>query len=74
MALISLDCMGMTCPQPVMKIAVKAPSLSPGDQLEVKANCSSFASDVKKWCERMGKVLIFCKDDEGGATIAKIQF
>lgn len=68
-----LDCRGLKCPQPVLKVAIKANSIAPGSTLQVQADCSSFADDIKKWCEDSGKVLISCVD-HGGFHQATIQF
>ncbi|MBN1412944.1 MAG: sulfurtransferase TusA family protein [Spirochaetales bacterium] len=69
----TLDCKGMKCPKPVLKVAIKANSIAPGSTLVVHADCPSFPDDIKKWCEDTGKVLISCVD-QGGMTIATIQF
>jgi tRNA 2-thiouridine synthesizing protein A len=73
MATIPLDTLGLKCPQPILEVAVKARELAPGDVLEVIADCESFPKDVKAWCERTGKTLLFCAD-EGGSYKAQIQF
>lgn len=69
-----LDCKGLKCPKPVLKVAVKANSLAPGTVLEVHADCASFPGDIKKWCDSSGKVLISCVDQGGGVNVATIQF
>ena len=38
----SLDTLGLKCPQPILKVAVKAKELQPGDVLEIMADCHSF--------------------------------
>ena len=38
MGKVTIDCLGMKCPQPVLKIAAKSPSMSAGDMLEVLAD------------------------------------
>lgn len=68
-----LNCRGMKCPQPVLKVAVKAASMKPGTSLEVTADCTSFPSDIQKWCNDTGKVLINMVDNAGVYT-ATIQF
>jgi len=45
-----------------------------GDILEVKADCPSFPTDMKAWCTRTGKTLLFCMDDGSGNHSAQIQF
>ena len=42
-----LDTSGLKCPEPVLKITVKATEMKYGDILEVIADCPTFASDVK---------------------------
>ena len=68
-----LDCRGMKCPQPVLKVAVKAATIVPGTELEVHADCPSFPQDVEKWCNDTGKVLVSMVD-RGGYHVATIQF
>lgn len=73
MATYTLDTLGLKCPQPVLKVAVKAKELQPGDMLEVTADCESFPKDIVAWCEKTGKTLLFC-NTEGGKHTAQIQF
>lgn len=74
MAVHSLDCLGLKCPQPILKVVAFVPNLSEGDILEVQADCPSFPVDIKAWCDRMGKTLLFCQDDGTGKHSAQIQF
>jgi tRNA 2-thiouridine synthesizing protein A len=74
MATQMLDALGLKCPQPILKIAVKAKEMQDGDMLEVTADCPSFPDDIKAWCDRMGKVLLFCSTDAEGKHKAQIQF
>ena len=48
MATEVLDCNGMKCPQPVLKVAIQARKIAPGTTLEVLADCSAFPK-VSKW-------------------------
>lgn len=74
MATQTLDTLGLKCPQPILKIAIIAKQLQQGDMLEVFADCPSFPADIKAWCERTGKVLLFCSTDGEGKHSAQIQF
>lgn len=74
MAIEVLDTIGMKCPQPVLKIAVKAPDMQPGEILEVLGDCPTFEKDVRKWCERLGKTLLSIKDEGEGQQRIQIQF
>ena len=73
MATVKIDAVGLKCPQPVLKIAAKSPDMQPGDVMEVSANCPTFEKDVKAWCDRMKKVLMWVRK-EGDKTVAQIQF
>ena len=68
-----MDLKGLKCPQPVLKIAIKASSIPAGTSVEVLADCSTFPEDIKKWCQDSGRVLISCVD-HGGVYTATIQF
>jgi tRNA 2-thiouridine synthesizing protein A len=69
-----LDTLGLKCPQPVLKIAVKAPDMKPGDILEILGDCPTFERDVRAWCERLGKLVLSVKDEEGDKKTIQIQF
>jgi len=68
-----LDCTGMRCPQPVLKVAIKSRKMESGSTLEVRADCPTFQSDIEKWCNDSGKVLISCVD-QGDFQLATVQF
>jgi tRNA 2-thiouridine synthesizing protein A len=71
MSVVVLDTLGEKCPHPVLKIAVKSPSMRPGDILEVLGDCPTFERDIRAWCQRLGKVMLSVKED--GETAKKIQ-
>ncbi len=74
MATETLDASGLKCPQPVLKLAILAKKIAAGSLLEVLADCPAFPDDVKKWCDKNGKVLIACSDLGGGKFKAQVQF
>ncbi len=74
MAIEILDTLGLKCPQPVLKIAVRAPDMKPGDILEVLGDCPTFEKDIRIWCERLGKVFLSIKEEEGLKKRIQIQF
>ena len=69
-----LNMLGMKCPRPVLKIAVKAPEMNPGDILEVLGDCPTFERDVRAWCQRLGKVFLALQDEGDGKKRIQIQF
>ena len=52
MATQILDCVGLKCPQPTLKVTVQSTRMKPGDILEVVADCSTFEKDVREWATR----------------------
>ena len=74
MTLEVLDTAGLKCPQPVLKIAVKAADMKLGDILEVIGDCPTFERDVRVWCERLNKIFLSIKNEEGYKKRIQIQF
>jgi tRNA 2-thiouridine synthesizing protein A len=74
MAVIVLDTTGLKCPQPVLKIAAKSPDMQLGDILEVIGDCPTFERDIRAWCKRLKKTLLFIRDAEAGKKRCQIQF
>ena len=74
MAVEILDTTGMKCPQPVLKIAVRAPDMKPGDILEVWGDCPTFEKDARTWCQRLNKTLLAVEVGEGNLKKIQIQF
>ena len=74
MAVEVLDTLGMKCPQPVWKIAVKAPDMKPGDILEILGDCPTFERDVLTWCKLLQKVVLSVKDAGDHKKTIQIQF
>ncbi|MFZ1977533.1 MAG: sulfurtransferase TusA family protein [Bacteroidota bacterium] len=73
MAILTLDAKGLKCPQPTLKITVMAVKMKSGDVLEVVADCDTFEKDVRDWCVRTKKVLLWIRP-EGNAKRCQIQF
>lgn len=72
MGTTTIDAKGLKCPQPVLKLTTTVASLKPGDLVEILADCPTFEADLKGWCTRMKKVLVYIRD-EGGAKKAQIK-
>lgn len=74
MATLFIDCQGLRCPQPILKIAAKSAEMNPGDTIEASADCPTFERDIRHWCERTKKTLLWIKDEGGGKKRCQIQF
>ncbi len=69
-----IDTLDLKCPQAVLKIAVRASHMEPGELLEVPGNCPTFEKDVRTWCTRLWKVPLSVKDEGGARKRIQIQF
>lgn len=74
MSIKVLDTLGLKCPQPVLKLAVKAPDMRPGDILEVWGDCPTFERDISAWCNRLGKIILAVKNESENQRAIQIQF
>lgn len=74
MATKTLDVRGLKSPQPTLKMTVEARgAMKTGDVLEVIADCPTFENDLKGWCERMGKTLLWLKDEGNDVKRCQVQ-
>lgn len=72
MSTLKIDATGLRCPQPVLKMTMKLPEMQKGDVLEVRGDCPTFESDVRKWCDRMKKTLLAIEQD-GTVKVVRVQ-
>lgn len=56
-----LDCCGLQCPGPIMKVNEALNAMCPGETLRVSATDMGFAKDVESWCSRTGNVYLGMK-------------
>ena len=73
MATKQLNLKGLPCPQPTLKMTIEANSCKPGDVIEAVADCPTFVDDVKNWCQRMKKTLLWVRDEGGGVKKVQVQ-
>lgn len=65
---VRIDCTGMRCPQPVLRLAVETADTPAGTVVEILGDCPTFEKDVRTFCERRKKTLLSIRAD--GATVA----
>lgn len=68
-----LDTTGLQCYQAVLKIAAKSADMKLGDIIEVVADCTTFEKDVRQWCKRVHRMLLWIRIEEGKKR-CQIQF
>ena len=67
-----IDARGLKCPQPQLKMLTESHSMQKGDIIEVIADCSTFEADVRGWCERTKRALLWMRT-EGNAKRCQVQ-
>lgn len=53
-----VDCCGLQCPGPIMKVHESIGEIRDGEILEVSATDMGFARDIESWCRQTGNTLI----------------
>ena len=61
----SLDCKGLMCPMPIVKLAKKMKELPAGKVLEMISDDVGSKEDVPAWCKRTGNQLVEMKEESG---------
>ncbi|MFO7827845.1 MAG: sulfurtransferase TusA family protein [Bacteroidales bacterium] len=69
----TLDCKGLSCPMPMMKLAKAIKGLNSGEVLEMIGTDPGTKSDIPKWCDKTGNVLLEEGDADGSAFRFLIQ-
>jgi NADPH-dependent 2,4-dienoyl-CoA reductase/sulfur reductase-like enzyme/peroxiredoxin family protein/TusA-related sulfurtransferase/rhodanese-related sulfurtransferase len=57
-AALRLDCCGMQCPGPIMRVYETMKGMRDGSVMEVAASDPGFVSDIGAWCRRTGNTLL----------------
>lgn len=69
MANVDLDCQGLNCPVPIVRISRAMKELASGDTLTVTASDPSFQADIDAWVRKMGHQLESFADNDGVQTV-----
>ncbi|MBE0661870.1 MAG: sulfurtransferase TusA family protein [Bacteroidales bacterium] len=63
---LTLDCKGLSCPMPMMKLAKTMKELKSGQVLEMLGTDPGTKSDLPKWCEKSGNIMLQEEMLDGG--------
>ncbi|MEL7609021.1 MAG: FAD-dependent oxidoreductase [Bacillota bacterium] len=69
-ASLVVDCFGMQCPGPIMKVYQAMKEIAYGETVEVVATDLGFARDIESWCKHTGNTLV--KAEKQGNKIVAI--
>lgn len=53
-----LDCKGLNCPMPIVRLSQAMRSLASGARLVIEADDPAFRADVEAWVRRFGHTLV----------------
>lgn len=67
-----LDCSGLQCPGPIMKVNETLKQMPESSRLQVSATDMGFARDIDAWCRRTGNTLL-STERQGRENIVTIQ-
>ncbi len=68
-----LDCKGLSCPMPMMKLAKTVKGLKSGEVLEMLGTDPGTKSDLPRWCNKTGNTLLDESELSGGVFRFLIQ-
>jgi tRNA 2-thiouridine synthesizing protein A len=61
----TLDCYGLLCPMPIIKVAQKIKELKVGQVLEVIATDEGIKTDLPAWCKMTGHEFLGVQEVNG---------
>ena len=61
----TLDCKGLSCPMPIIKLAKTMKQMEKGSILEMLATDPGSKPDVPAWCNKTGHELIEAIEEDG---------
>lgn len=61
----TLDCKGLSCPMPILKLAKTIKGIESGKVLELLGTNPGSKTDVPAWCEKTGNEFLEQEDEDG---------
>lgn len=63
MNILTLDCSGLNCPIPILRLAKAVRILKTGERLEMIATDPGSVKDIQAWSKQTGNMLVESKQD-----------
>lgn len=60
-----LDCKGLSCPMPIVKLSKKVKEMKAGEILELIATDPGSKADIPSWCSKTGNEFLQMKEENG---------
>ena len=61
----TVDCKGLSCPMPILRLTKQIKSLESGQVLELLGTDPGSKSDIPGWCEKTGNECLGQEEDGG---------
>jgi tRNA 2-thiouridine synthesizing protein A len=61
----TLDCKGLSCPMPILKLAKEIKGMESGQVLELLGTDPGSKTDVPGWCEKTGNEFLGQEEEAG---------
>ena len=61
MNIVTLDCTGLNCPHPILRLSKAVKNLKTGEQLEMIATDPGSVKDVQAWGKQTGNTIVESK-------------
>ena len=63
MNIVTLDCTGLNCPLPILRLSKAVKNLKTGERLEMIATDPGSVKDVQAWSKQTGNTLVESRQD-----------
>ncbi|MFO7618948.1 MAG: sulfurtransferase TusA family protein [Thermoplasmata archaeon] len=68
----TLDCKGLSCPMPIIKMAKAVKAMGSGKVLKMLGTDPGSKDDIPKWCTKTGNIFLGM-EEEGGVNVFYIK-
>lgn len=68
-----LDCRGLNCPMPIVRLSQLARGLPIGARIRISADDPAFRADLEAWVRRLGHTIVHVSEEPGGAVVAVVE-
>ena len=64
MNIVTLDCTGLNCPLPILRLSKAVKNMKTGERLEMIATDPGSVKDVQAWSRQTGHALVESRQDQ----------
>ena len=68
MADVTLDAVGLFCPEPVFRVKIAVERMQAGQTIKVTADDPAADDDISRWASRSGHQILEKSDEDGTVT------